>query len=84
MDYRQVEKHWGSMAGSISSPPPGEQQQAPDTSDQRIDNLEKRVRSLEDTINKFSGAMSVIRWIVPPLLIVGGAVLVFFLGQSSG
>ena len=72
------------MAGNISSPPPGEQQQAPITSDHRIDNLEKRVRNIEDTINKFFGAMSVIRWIVPPLLVVGGAVLVFFLGRFFG
>ena len=69
------------MAGSISTPPPDEQQQAPVSNDQRIVDLERRVRKIENTIARFSGAMSVIRWIVPPILIVAGGILVFFLGR---
>ena len=71
------------MAGNVGTPPIGEQQQAPVVDGSRYDKLEERVRKIEDTINRVSGVMSVIRWIVPPLLIVGGGMLIFILGQSS-
>ena len=70
------------MAADSSAPPP-EHLQAPPTNGSRYDKLEERVRKLEDTVSRFLGVLSVIRWLVPSMLAVGGGVLVFFLGRCT-
>ena len=67
----------------MASDPEQRRSDAYDTVDQ-FRELERRVRDIEDTINKVSGVLSVARWIVPPLLVVGGGVLLFFLGRAFG
>ena len=63
---------------------PPEQRQTPPVEPSRFDRLEERVRAIEADIASAKGAWAIAKWIVPPLLIVGGGVLVFFLGRWTG
>ena len=66
---------------------PPEQRQTPPIESSNYTELEKRVRAMEDKLNKADGVLAVLRLFGPPVLIVVGGiiavVIAFLLGQSS-
>ena len=69
---------------SDGTPPSGQQQQAPVSSEQRYDKLEQRVRKLEDDYNRFTGVLSVLKWGVVILvgLIAAAASIALFVQRA--
>ena len=71
------------MADDDQGATPLSRQQTPLSNGSRYDELEKRVRAIEDTINKATGVMSMIRWLLVPIAIIGAAAFTYLLGQGS-
>ncbi len=49
----------------------------------RIEKLEKQVGEIQGIIDRFTGAMNLMKWLGGPLIIGGVGVLVFFLGRCT-
>lgn len=69
--------------GTNGNERPPDYLQTPPVESQRIERLESRIRALEDTINLVRGIGNILKWLVPPVLIVGGGVILFMLGRLT-
>ena len=64
-------------------PPPIDKQLRYLEKGDRFEKLEERVRDLESTVNKATGVLSVMKWLLPPLITAGAILGAYFFGQAS-